>query len=107
MDFASESEKAAEAHDQRTPSNRVDAGARETQRRMERLGTHAEMQANKQLLATQQEMIAEAFNLAAKQLSQLPAEDYMKLLKRKFLLHIEIDFHQLMNIINGYQRKCF
>jgi len=62
--------------------NRIDAGSKETERRMERLNTLAEMEAKKQILATQQEMIAEAFALAAKQLSELPKSEFDGLLKR-------------------------
>ena len=61
---------------------RIDAGTKDTERRMERLNTLAEMEANKQLLATQQEMIAEAFSLAAKKISELPADEYDRLIKK-------------------------
>jgi len=62
--------------------NRIDAGTKETERRMERLNTLAEMESNKQLLATQQEMIAVAFELAAKKLGELPVSEYERLLKK-------------------------
>ena len=60
----------------------IDAGTKEAERRMERLNTLAEMEANKQLLATQQEMIAEAFELAAKKLLELPESEYSALLAK-------------------------
>ena len=62
--------------------NRIDAGTKETEHRMERLKRLAEMESNKQILATQQEMIAEAFDLAVKKLAQLPKNQYSELLKR-------------------------
>jgi len=60
----------------------IDAGTKEAERRMERLNTLAEMESNKQILATQQEMITEAFELAAKKLSELHKADYAALLNR-------------------------
>lgn len=62
--------------------SRIDAGTKDIERRMERLNTLAEMEANKQLLATQQEMIAEAFALAAKKISELPEDEYARLIER-------------------------
>jgi len=62
--------------------NMIDAGTKEAERRMERLNTLAEMEANKQILATQQEMIAEAFSLAAKRISSLPRRKYAELLSK-------------------------
>lgn len=59
--------------------SRIDAGTKETERRMERLNTLADMEANKQLLATQQDMISEAFALAAKRISELPEDEYSRL----------------------------
>jgi len=60
--------------------NAIDAGTKETERRLERLNKLAEMEANKQILATQQEMINEAFALAAKKLKGLPKSDFEALL---------------------------
>jgi len=60
----------------------IDVGTKEAERRMERLNTLAEMESNKQILATQQEMISEAFELAAKKLSELHKADYAALLNR-------------------------
>ena len=53
----------------------IDSGTKETERRIERLNTLSEMEANKQIIATQQEMIAEAFELAAKKLMELPGRE--------------------------------
>lgn len=62
--------------------NTINIGTKEAERRMERLSTLAEMEANKQVLATQQEMIAEAFDLAAKKLLELPEKEYSALLAK-------------------------
>jgi len=79
----------------------IDAGTKETERRMERLNTLAEMEANKQILATQQEMISEAFDLAAKKLQKLPKRDYAELLKRLDLK----DGASAYDVVAGYKNE--
>jgi V/A-type H+-transporting ATPase subunit E len=60
----------------------IDAGTKETELRMERLRSLAEVEANKQILAMQDEMVSEAFALAAKKLRELPSDEYAAILKR-------------------------
>jgi len=61
---------------------RVRAGAKDTELRLEQLKTLAGQEANKQILATQQEMVGAAFALAAKKLRELPESDYSAILAR-------------------------
>ena len=58
----------------------IDAGTKETEHRVEQLNSLADKEANKLIAATQQEMVAEAFSLAAKKLRQLPKHKYTELL---------------------------
>jgi len=60
----------------------INAGSKETDHRREQLQNFAVMEANKKLLSTQQEMVDEAFALAAKKLLELPKQEYAGLLKR-------------------------
>jgi len=49
----------------------IDAGSKETERRMRKLQALAQAEADKQIDATQREMVDEAFKLAAKKLREL------------------------------------
>jgi len=60
----------------------INAGSKETEQRHEQLKNLAAMEAKKMLLSTQQEMVDEAFILAAKKLSELPKREYSKLCSR-------------------------
>jgi len=60
----------------------INSGSKETEHRHEQLKDLAAMEAKKKLLATQQEMVDEAFALAAKKLLELPKQEYTMLLKR-------------------------
>jgi len=60
----------------------IDTGSKETDHRREQLQNLAVMEAKKMLLSTQQEMVDEAFALAAKKLLELPKKEYAELLKR-------------------------
>ena len=60
----------------------IDAGSKETERRLERLNSLAGIEANKQILATQQEMVAKAFSLAALKIQELPEAEFAALIKR-------------------------
>ena len=57
-----------------------DAGSRETERRMKRLKALCEAEAAKKIDETQQEMIDQAFALAAKKLRKIPRSQYALLL---------------------------
>jgi len=56
------------------------AGSKEAERRLERLNSLAALESKKLVLATQQEMIAEAFEFAAKKLIELPEQVYIAFL---------------------------
>ena len=58
------------------------AGTKEAERRLERLNSLAALESKKLVLATQQEMIAEAFELAAKTLLELPEREYITFLAK-------------------------
>ena len=60
----------------------INAGTKEAESRLEKLKELAIMESNKLLLSTKQEMIDEAFALAAKKLLELPQKEYGKLLKK-------------------------
>jgi len=60
----------------------INAGSKETEHRREQLKSLTEMEAKKMLLSTQQEMVDEAFALAATKLSELPKREYSKLCAR-------------------------
>ena len=54
----------------------INAGAKETEQRVERLGGVASTESKKQILATKQEMVSKAFSRAAELLSTLPEQEY-------------------------------
>jgi V/A-type H+-transporting ATPase subunit E len=56
----------------------VNAGAREAELRIERLGSVAQLEAKKQILAAKQELVARAFELAAQMLAELPKDKYVE-----------------------------
>ena len=58
----------------------IDAGTKEMEHRVEQLNSLADKEANKLIVATQQEMVTEAFQLAAMKLRQLPKHKYNELL---------------------------
>ena len=58
----------------------INVGSKEAEHRSEQLKSLAAMESKKLLLATQQEMVDEAFALAAKKLQELPKREYSKLL---------------------------
>ena len=58
------------------------AGTKEAERRLERLNSLAALESKKKVLATQQEMIAEAFEHAAKKLLSLPETEYIAFLAK-------------------------
>jgi len=60
----------------------IDTGTREAQRRGQQLTALAEEEANKQILATQRELVDEAFALAAKKLLEVDDAVYRKLLSK-------------------------
>jgi len=60
----------------------INAGSKETELRLARLTDLAAMEARKQLLLTQQEMVDAAFSLASKKLLELPGHEYARLLKK-------------------------
>ena len=66
----------------------IDAGTRDTELRLERLNDLASAEAKKQIEALRQEMLEEAFALAARKLLELPESDYKALLER---LGVEAD----------------
>ena len=63
----------------------IDAGTKETEQRVEKLNSLADKEANKLLVATQQEMVAEAYGLAAKRLKELPRQKYAELMSQHSL----------------------
>jgi len=60
--------------------SRMAEGVKAAETRMQRLGSAAEMEAKKAILAFKQEMVAKAFADAAAQLVNLPEEQYVKFL---------------------------
>ena len=54
----------------------VNDGTKEIERRLERLTSLAMLESKKMVLATQQEMVNAAFELAVRKLSELPDEEY-------------------------------
>ena len=60
--------------------SRMAEGAKTAETRMQRLGSAAEMEATKSILAFKQEMVAKAFADAAEKLANLPQEQYVKFL---------------------------
>ncbi len=61
-------------------SSRMAEGVRQCATRAERLGSAAEMEAKKAILAFKQEMVAKAFADAAERLANLPREEYIAFL---------------------------
>jgi len=60
----------------------IDEGTKEAQRRGRQLAALADAEANKQILATQQELVDEAFSRAAESIRGLSKSDYARLLSR-------------------------
>ena len=60
--------------------SRMAEGVKAAETRMQRLGSAAEMEAKKAILAFKQEMVAKAFDDAAEKLANLPEADYVKFL---------------------------
>ncbi len=60
--------------------SRMAEGVKQCETRMERLGSAAEMEAKKSILAFKQEMVAKAFDDAAERLVNLPKEQYVRFL---------------------------
>ena len=61
----------------------VDKGRSDAERRLERLYSLATLESKKQVLATQQEMVSEAFEHAARKLAGLPEKEYIAFLVRQ------------------------
>ena len=59
---------------------RLSEGAKAAETRMQRLGSAAEMEAKKSILAFKQEMVAKAFADASEKLANLPQEQYVQFL---------------------------
>ena len=57
-------------------------GTKDAEMRVERLGSVAALEAKKQLLATKQEMVARAFQLAVEKITGLPEQEYVGLLSK-------------------------
>ncbi len=60
--------------------SRMSEGVKAAETRLQRLGSAAEMEAKKSILAFKQEMVAKAFDDAAKKLTSLPKEQYVQFL---------------------------
>ena len=60
--------------------SRMAEGVKAAETRLQRLGSAAEMEAKKSILAFKQEMVAKAFDEAAKKLTNLPKEQYVQFL---------------------------
>ena len=60
--------------------SRMSEGVKAAETRLQRLGSAAEMEAKKSILAFKQEMVAKAFDDAAKKLANLPREQYVQFL---------------------------
>ena len=58
----------------------IDTGTKEAEQRIERLNSLAVLESKKRVLMTQQEMVAEAFNHAAKTILGLPEREYIQFL---------------------------
>jgi V/A-type H+-transporting ATPase subunit C len=57
-------------------------GTKDAEMRVERLGSVAALEAKKQILATKQEMVAHAFDLAVEKIAGLPEQEYTGLLSK-------------------------
>ncbi len=75
-EILAEFEKKAQAEYQ----SRMAEGAKAAETRLQRLGSAAEMEAKKAILAFKQEMVAKAFADASEKLANLPKADYIKFL---------------------------
>ena len=60
----------------------INNGSKETEQRLSSLGNLASAEANKQIAALQEEMLDQAFALAAKKLLELPGSEYAELRKK-------------------------
>ena len=60
--------------------SRLSEGAKTAETRLQRLGSAAEMEAKKSILAFKQEMVAKAFDDAAEKLANLPEDRYVQFL---------------------------
>ena len=60
----------------------INSGTKEAERRLERMNSLAALESKKHVLATQQEMIVAAFDLAAKKLLELPEPEYVEFLAK-------------------------
>ena len=60
----------------------IDSGTKEAERRLERINSLAALESKKHVLATQQEMIVAAFDLAAAKLLELPEPEYIEFLAK-------------------------
>ena len=60
--------------------SRMSEGVKAAETRLQRLGSAAEMEAKKSILAFKQEMVAKAFDDAAEKLANLPREQYVQFL---------------------------
>ena len=58
----------------------MSAGAKDAERRLERLNSLAALESKKQVLSTQQEMLAGAFEYAANKMLEMPHGDYVRFL---------------------------
>ena len=61
----------------------VNAGTKDAERRLERLNSLAALESKKQVLMTQQEMVAEAFEQAADAILKLPEREYINFLAKQ------------------------
>ena len=60
----------------------VNDGTKDAERRLERLNSLAVLESKKHILMTQQEMVTEAFDYAAKKLLELPEREYVEFLAK-------------------------
>ena len=60
----------------------INEGTKDAERRLERLNSLAALESKKHVLATQQELIVAAFDLAAKKLLELPRQEYVTFLAK-------------------------
>ena len=61
----------------------IDAGTKDAERRLERMGNMAALESKKHVLMTQQEMVTEAFEYAAGKLRGLPEREYINFLAKQ------------------------
>ena len=61
----------------------IESGTKDADRRLERLNSLAALESKKHVLLTQQEMVSEAFELAARILLELPEQEYIAFLARQ------------------------